>query len=232
MGMGDMGVARRAVTAFFDERSQAQAAIDDLLAAGVDRGRITLLEGGPGQKPDAVEPSSEKGFLAAVRELFMADEDHHAYGEGLRRGGFLLSVAAQGDAARVVEILDREGAVDMDARQADWELEGWNPARASADLNALSDAEVRSAVEPAGAVGPAFAADEARSAPAADAVPPSAEDIRAAVEPVGAVGPAFAAGEMAPATPAPARKVVRDIEADGLRLRSYVESRDHPDATR
>ena len=226
---------RRAVTAFFDERSQAQAAVDDLLAAGVDRGRITLIEGGPGMKTDPVEPSSEKGFLAAVRELFMADEDHHAYGEGLRRGGFLLSVeTGAGDHARIVEVLDREGAIDMDARQSDWELEGWDPARASADLRAMSEEKVRAAVEPVGAIGPAFGLGTAAPVFAAGTAPPamtslSAEEVRAAVEPVGGVGPAFGAGE---ARSEPTRRVVRDTDADGLRLRSYVESHDGPDPTR
>lgn len=229
MAMGGSGTARRAVTAFFDERSQAQAAVDDLIAAGVDRGRITLLEGGPGLKTDPVQPSSEKGFLAAVRELFMADEDHHAYGEGLRRGGFLVSVdTGAGDGARVIEVLDREGAVDMDARQGDWELEGWDPARAAADLRALSEGEVRTAVEPAGAVGPAFGSDAA-SPGAAGSGSLSAEDVRAAVEPAGAVGPAFAAGE---ASRSPGRRAVRDTEAEGLRLRSYVESHEHLDTMR
>ena len=135
----------------------------------------------------------------------MADEDRHAYGEGLSRGGFLLSVMTEGDEARVVEILDREGAVDMDARQGDWELEGWDPTRASADFAALS-----------GTVPPAVAA-------------PSADAVRKAIEPSAAVGPAFGAGE----APRPAgRSVKRDPEAEGLRLRTYVESHDGPDPMR
>ncbi len=205
MAAGSRGTARRAVTAFFDDRAAAQAAVDDLTAAGVARHRVTLVEGGAA--PVASEPVStpDRGIWATVKELFMADEDRHAYGEGLSRGGFLLSVMTEGDEARVVEILDREGAVDMDARQGDWELEGWDPARASADLAALGGA-----VPPAAAAAPADA-------------------VREAIEPSAAVGPAFGAGE---APPAPRASVKRDLEADGLRLRSYVESHDHPDALR
>ena len=89
------GTARRAVTAFFDDRAAAQQAVDDLAAAGVARDRITLVEGGA--QPGAPVPSADKGIWATVKDLFMADEDRHAYGEGLRRGGFLLSVATDAD---------------------------------------------------------------------------------------------------------------------------------------
>lgn len=214
MATGRMGTARRAVTAFFDDRAAAQQAVDDLVAAKVSRHSITLVEGGAAPAASEPVPTSDKGIWSTVRDLFMADEDRHAYGEGLRRGGFLLSVMLSGsDAARIVEILDREGAVDMDARQGDWELEGWDPVRASADLETLGSS-----------------AAPAASAPSADAVP-SAEAVRDAMEPAAPVGPAFGAG----ATPArePARRTVkRDPDADGLRLRTYVESHDHPDAMR
>ncbi len=206
MAMGRKGTARRAVAAFFDDRAAAQGAIDDLAAAGVARDRVTLVEGGAAPVASAPVPTHDRGVWDIVKGLFMADEDRHAYGEGLRRGGFLLSVMTDGDEARVVEILDREGAVDMDARQNDWELEGWDPVRASADLAALG-----------GAATPAT-----RAAPSADAV-------REAIEPSAAVGPAFGAGE----APRPAgRSVKRDPEAEGLRLRTYVESHDHPDPMR
>ena len=202
MAMGRKGAARRGVTAFFDDRAAAQRAVDDLAAAGVARDRVTLVEGGAASEAVATR---DKGIWAAVEDLFMADEDRHAYGEGLRRGGVLLSVMAQGDEARLVEVLDREGAVDMDARQSDWELEGWDPVRASADIDALG-----------------------RPAAAATAGP-SPDAVRAALEPAAAVGPAFGAGGM----PRPAGlSVTRDTEAEGLRLRTYVESRDRPDATR
>ncbi len=126
---------RRAVTAFFDDRAAAQTAIDDLVAAGVARGRIILVEGGPEPVAGEAVPSRDKGLWDAVKDLFRADEDRHAYGEGLRRGGFLLSVRTEAaDQDGVIGILDREGAVDLDERQSGWELEGWDPVRAAADF--------------------------------------------------------------------------------------------------
>ncbi len=131
---------RRAVTAFFDDRAAAQAAVDDLTAAGIARDAITLVEGGADPVAVAPVPSRDRSLWDRIKDLLMADEDRHAYGEGLSRGGFLLSVATgAADHARVVDLLDREGAVDMDARQSDWALEGWDPARASSDLRAAAD---------------------------------------------------------------------------------------------
>ena len=212
MGRDRTGEMRRSVTAFFDERAAAQQAVDDLAAAGIARERITLVEGGA--RPVAVDPlpSAAKGLWSTVKDLFMADEDRHAYGEGLRRGGFLLCVATAGDEARIVEILDREGAVDMDARQGDWELEGWDPARAASDLGALAEG---------GAPAAAAARPEARAAA-----------LRAAVEPAVPVGPALAPGEVSPGGAGGGRRIVRDSEAEGLRLRTYVEAHDHPDPLR
>ena len=67
----------------------------------------------------------------------------------------------------------------MDARQGEWELEGWDPARASADLRAASTAEIRAAVEPAGAVGPAFGLGQVSGAgPSGRVVVRDAEGLR------------------------------------------------------
>jgi uncharacterized protein (TIGR02271 family) len=56
----------------------------------------------------------------------MPDEDRYTYAEGLRRGGYLLSVNvtdAQYDKA--LDILDDEGTIDIDERAQTWRSEGW-----------------------------------------------------------------------------------------------------------
>lgn len=127
--------ARQTVTAMFDSRAAAQKAIDDLVGAGISQERIRLVEGGPEPVETQAEPSQDKGFWANLTDLFMPEEDRHSYGEGLRRGGFLLAVRSDSPShERILDILDREGSVDMSEREADWELEGWKPARALRDL--------------------------------------------------------------------------------------------------
>ena len=122
----------RALTAFFDTKGAAQQASSDLEAAGVPRGDISMVEGGTGTSGTVAAPEHE-GFLAALKDMFMPDEDRYSYAEGLRRGGYLVSVrTGQVDADRVLDILDRDGAVDMDERETSWRSEGWTGYRAPA----------------------------------------------------------------------------------------------------
>src|SRR4028118_626734 len=71
---------------------------------------------------------------APLRDLFTPDEDRHAYAEGVRRGGAMVS--AQVDDAQIataMDVLERHGAVDLDEREASWKREGWTGyARAAA----------------------------------------------------------------------------------------------------
>ena len=115
----------RSLTAFFDTKGAAQQAASDLEAAGVSRGDIAIVEGGGTATGTASVPEHE-GFLASLKDMFMPEEDRYSYAEGLRRGGYLVSVrTGQVDSDRVLDILDRDGAVDMDQRETTWRSEGW-----------------------------------------------------------------------------------------------------------
>ena len=112
------------VTAFFDSRADADAAIDRIVAEGVARDDIRMVEGS--ETADAPAAQEDKGFFEALGDFFMPDEDRATYAEGLNRGGFLVSLntnAANRD--RILDILDDEGTVDMDEREESWRAEGW-----------------------------------------------------------------------------------------------------------
>jgi uncharacterized protein (TIGR02271 family) len=55
------------------------------------------------------------------------EEEAHYYAEGVRRGGILVTVAADDDreAEQAVTILKRHGAVDIDERASEWRKQGW-----------------------------------------------------------------------------------------------------------
>jgi uncharacterized protein (TIGR02271 family) len=113
----------RNATAYFETRAAADAAVNDLVAAGIVRDQISVTGTGAfGTTPT----SGDRSFWEELKDLFLPAEDQYAYAEGLRRGGFVVSVRTEETGyERVLEILDREGAVDLDKQQASWREEGW-----------------------------------------------------------------------------------------------------------
>ena len=122
----------RTVTAFFDTKDHAEKAKADLVAAGLDADGITIV----GSETDqfTVVPDHHQGFWEALGNFFMPDDDRRAYSEGLRRGGFAISVRT-GEALykQAVDVLDRDGAVDLDERSMAWESEGWSRSQGGVD---------------------------------------------------------------------------------------------------
>lgn len=134
---GGSGIGSSAtLSAFFDGRSEADRAMERLRAAGVSDDRIRLTEGGESvasgstasSTSSASGRSGDRGFFESLGDLHLPQEDRHAYAEGLSRGGYLVTVSGlsteQYDVA--LDILDDEGAVDLDEREASWRSEGWS----------------------------------------------------------------------------------------------------------
>jgi len=118
----------RTVTAFFDSRSDAEAAIERIVEAGVARHAVKMVEGADPSTGGAATaaPVEDRSFFDKLGDFFMPDEDRHAYAEGLRRGGYLVSVpTTAGNRDTILDILDDEGTVDMDERETTWRSEGW-----------------------------------------------------------------------------------------------------------
>lgn len=65
------------------------------------------------------------GLIGALTEAGISRDDAHAYAEGVRRGGTLVSArVAEGDRARLDGILN-ESAVNLRDRSAAWQKTGW-----------------------------------------------------------------------------------------------------------
>lgn len=66
------------------------------------------------------------GLVGALTQVGVPERDAHVYAEGVRRGGTLVMVRAEDDAAnKVAEILDENDAVDVDERRGYYEQSGF-----------------------------------------------------------------------------------------------------------
>jgi len=67
------------------------------------------------------------GLIGGLTRLGVPEEQAHYYGEALRRGGILITVAADqaAQADLAAAILERHGAVDIEQRAAQWKKQGW-----------------------------------------------------------------------------------------------------------
>jgi hypothetical protein len=115
------------ITAFFDDRSAADRAVDRLVDAGFGREAVRLVPGGErdadeGAQAGGLDPHPARvGFFNAIEDLLLPEGDRWAYAEGLRRGGFLVSVQCDdAEHDRALDILDDEGTIDLDEREPLW----------------------------------------------------------------------------------------------------------------
>ena len=121
------------IVALFENRADAEAAVQKLTTAGVARSSIGITSG-KGERYMKSATSSydyrrdEGGFWASMKDLFMPEEDRYAYAEGLSRGGTV--VTAKIDAAHAVmaeEVLESAGgSLDLEQEEAGWRSSGWS----------------------------------------------------------------------------------------------------------
>jgi uncharacterized protein (TIGR02271 family) len=138
----------RTLTALYDDQQDAQKARQELMAAGITDVEITAANGGSmGETSSASSGGGGGGgggFLSGLKQLFTGDgddrSDHHAYEEGLRRGGCLLTARVpDGQEDRAIQILDASGSIDFDDRQQQWRSEGWTGAQAASGSTTASE---------------------------------------------------------------------------------------------
>ena len=134
------------ITAFFDERSEAEHAVSRLVDAGVARDSVKIVAGG-NDETVATGSTEHKGFWESLGDFFFSDDDRNVYAEGIRRGGYLVTVtghsATQHDS--VLDILDDEGSIDLDNRVEAWEAEGWSRSTSAGTTSTAGYGATRSA---------------------------------------------------------------------------------------
>ena len=120
--------AARSLSAMFDTREDADRAVARLKEVGIADVVLTGEENG-GYSVDTAPgvTDRDRGFFESIGDFFFPEEDRYAYAEGLNRGGYLVTVSnvPENMYDRALDILDDEGAVDLDARESEWRSQGW-----------------------------------------------------------------------------------------------------------
>jgi stress response protein YsnF len=141
------------LTALYDTRSTAETARDDLVALGIPSDDITI-HGAEGGSTATADTTEDKGFWGSIMDALFPEEDRHTYTEGIRRGGYLLSVRVSEDMqGRAVEVLERSDPVDIDERAESWRQSGWTGYEAGSTTTGAAAADTGQAGSVVGAAG-------------------------------------------------------------------------------
>ena len=133
------------VVGVFDSAREVQMVHEDLVRANIAAESIETHE----QETDTAReaPGAEErepGLFGWLQSIFGDEGRDHAatYSEAVRRGGYMVSVAADDtvQAQEVAAIMEQDGAIDIDARAEQWRKEGWTSYRE--DAPALSREEL------------------------------------------------------------------------------------------
>ncbi len=123
------------VIGVYDSYSQAQNAMNEIVAAGISRSNVRLNPEQETGTTDMQTGQAHEDRGSAIgnffRSLFgMGDEDRNdsdIYAEAVRRGSCVLTVDADTDEQRdtVMTIMNRYDPVDIEERSAHWRSQGW-----------------------------------------------------------------------------------------------------------
>jgi uncharacterized protein (TIGR02271 family) len=127
-----------AVVGVYDDFTQAQAALNELIDSGfpADQARIDP-SGETSQSSYSAGEQKETGISGSIAGFFRSlvgsrehEQERHAdvYSEAVRRGSYVVSVRVQSDeeSVRATEIMHRYDPVDIDERAAHWQSQGWS----------------------------------------------------------------------------------------------------------
>jgi len=104
--------------AVFDNRGDAEKALDALVAGGFARPRLRLTEGESAGQPDTAGHGFGAGIRRFFSDIFGSDRSEHAqrYADAVSGGRHVLSFEAdtEDEVERAADIVERFGPVDLD----------------------------------------------------------------------------------------------------------------------
>ncbi|MDB5934995.1 MAG: hypothetical protein JWQ01_2339 [Massilia sp.] len=119
---------QRTLIAVFDNRGDAQSAIDALVAAGFPRQEMKLSQGDPTGAPSTPDTSHSEGIVDSIKHflssMFGTDDSEYVqkYSDAVTRGHHVLTLTAtdEPEVERAADIVERFGPVDIDEKTAQW----------------------------------------------------------------------------------------------------------------
>jgi len=120
------------IVAVYENRTQAEAARDALLNAGIPQTAIEVLDRTSGDatlgESRIEDRNQDEGFWGAIKSLFVPEEDYDAYHHAIGHGHAMVVVmpTADMDRHRVIETLEASGPLDFDAKLAEWRQAGYD----------------------------------------------------------------------------------------------------------
>jgi hypothetical protein len=113
------------VAAMFENRAAADTAREALVAAGVERGTIDVVDQNVGGHAD--EHARSHGIWERIRNTLVPHQHAHGYAEGVERGHATLFVRAPAERqAEVMALLEQQHPIDVMNRVQEWTAGGWS----------------------------------------------------------------------------------------------------------
>ncbi|MEN3363556.1 MAG: hypothetical protein V7606_830 [Burkholderiales bacterium] len=134
------------VVGVYDNKSQAQSAMNELLASGFSRNDVQMNpEHVPAQAGSTTAGEPAHGIGHFFRSLFGMEDSNKSsdvYAEAVRRGSVVLVVAVTSDDQRdrAMDVMNRYDPIDIDERSTIWRSQGWSSFDTTAPR--LSDDEI------------------------------------------------------------------------------------------
>lgn len=226
-------MATQTITAMFSNRSEAeQAAAAVREHTALDVTSVKVLPEQDTTTTTTVTDTGrreEGGFMHALRNFFMPEEDRYSYAEGMRRGSVMVAVETDDrHAHQVMDVLEGAGAVDLDAEETLWRKEGWHgyePSSAATSAAAMTDTTGATTVPPEfGTMAPSNAASPGVATDTVAAANTTPAGTRVSDAPLAGQGARMGAEteERIPLVEENLRVGKRQVVEGRVRIRSYV----------
>jgi len=131
----------------YNAYTDASRSREELIARGFPSSQVQLSSGDEtAATGDTTTSLADTEHGSAIGNFFRSlfgsadnNDDAHVYSEALRRGKFLVTVTAQDEnqSEEAVEILSKNGAIDINDQSETWELEGQQTAATAGKVGAF-----------------------------------------------------------------------------------------------